>query len=384
MAGAPQPSYEMIASHPAALPVQHTIRSTSSVTPPPTDEKAFTQTSRVVALFKLIKAGRHINQNPWTSFQLAPGEYDEIERQLSQDESLWGYVENKIRRARADDCNSYDYDGYRNQLVVRMLTNIHESLIAAFEKSIIVQLELISNGSDKAALFAPRLRCKHSTDIYFPSDDAPHSRKAHRSPDTSFRHLGAHYPGVIVEVSYSQKRKDLRNLAETYLLDSDTSVQVVVGLDIEYGKKGSRKATFSVWRGRCIPTADGVDTEIFQEITDEPFRDDQGDPTDHLGLKIQLGDFACPKTVERELGDQNRELVVSAQELCQYLTEAETQVIREQQESLNKVSLPGRNNKRKRTATPPDQLTPDDEERFAEQEQRAAGRMEKDDLDYRR
>lgn len=150
-----------------------------------------------------------------------------------------------------------------------MPTKIHESLIRLFDESIIDQLKLIRNGSDKAALFAQRLRCYGSGDIYFPSDDAPQSRKSHRSPDTSFEHLDADYPGIIVEVSYSQKRKDLRSLAETYILDSDTSVQVVVGLDIEYGKKGSRKATLSVWRGRFIPTADRVDTEIFQEITDE-------------------------------------------------------------------------------------------------------------------
>ena len=67
------------------------------LTPPPTDEKAFTQASRVVALFKDIQAGRHIERGPWTSFQLAGGEYEEIERQIRRDESLFGYVEDKIR-----------------------------------------------------------------------------------------------------------------------------------------------------------------------------------------------------------------------------------------------------------------------------------------------
>jgi hypothetical protein len=61
---------------------------------------------------------------------------------------------------------------------------------------------------------------------------------------------------VIIEVAYSQKRKRLGRLAEEYLLDSDASVQVVVGLDIEYGKKGSCKATLSVWRTQVFHTAD--------------------------------------------------------------------------------------------------------------------------------
>jgi hypothetical protein len=68
------------------------------LTPPPTDEKAFTQAPRVIALFKDIQAGRHIKQHPWTEFQLARKEYEEIERRLRRDESLLGYVKDKIRR----------------------------------------------------------------------------------------------------------------------------------------------------------------------------------------------------------------------------------------------------------------------------------------------
>ena len=67
------------------------------LTPPPTCKKAFTQASRVIALFKDIQAGRHVNQNPWTQFQLAQGEFDEIERRLRQDESLFGFVKDKTR-----------------------------------------------------------------------------------------------------------------------------------------------------------------------------------------------------------------------------------------------------------------------------------------------
>jgi hypothetical protein len=67
------------------------------LTPPPTDEKAFPQVPRVLALFKEIEAGRHVGRHPWTEFQLTLGEYDEIERRLEREESLWGYVRDKIR-----------------------------------------------------------------------------------------------------------------------------------------------------------------------------------------------------------------------------------------------------------------------------------------------
>src|SRR5579862_2989179 len=67
------------------------------LTSPPTDKNAFTQAPRVIALFKLIKAGRHIGQHPWSEFQLTGGEYDEMEHQLEQDECLGAFVKDKIR-----------------------------------------------------------------------------------------------------------------------------------------------------------------------------------------------------------------------------------------------------------------------------------------------
>jgi hypothetical protein len=67
------------------------------LTPPPTDEKQFVQVHRVLALFEQIRAGRHVKRDSWTEFQLVPGEYDDLERRLKQDEALSGYVEDKIR-----------------------------------------------------------------------------------------------------------------------------------------------------------------------------------------------------------------------------------------------------------------------------------------------
>ena len=69
------------------------------LTPPPTDKKSFTQARQVVALFRDRQAGRYIKQD-WVEFQLAPGEHAEIERLLSHDEALSGYVKNKIRYVR--------------------------------------------------------------------------------------------------------------------------------------------------------------------------------------------------------------------------------------------------------------------------------------------
>lgn len=150
-----------------------------------------------------------------------------------------------------------------------MPSTVHEKFIANVEYAIFRQLELIGNGSDRAALFARKVQLDRSSIIRFPVDGAPPGTTSKYEPDAAFSHAKAKYPGVIVEVSYSQKRKMLGRLAEDYLLDSNTSVQAVIGLDIEHGNRGSRKATLTVWRARPFHTADGVEWRVVQEIADE-------------------------------------------------------------------------------------------------------------------
>jgi hypothetical protein len=58
-------------------------------------------TRRLVAYFSDRQAGRHTKQDSWIELQLAPGEYAEIERLLSHDEALAGFVEDKIRYVRS-------------------------------------------------------------------------------------------------------------------------------------------------------------------------------------------------------------------------------------------------------------------------------------------
>ncbi|KAI9763276.1 MAG: hypothetical protein M1839_006523, partial [Geoglossum umbratile] len=157
-------------------------------------------------------------------------------------------------------------------------------------------------------------------------------------------------------------------------------VQVVVGLDIEYGKKGSRKATLSVWRTHVVHTDDGDELIVVQEIADQAFRDDQGNPTDHPGLRLQLSDFACEELTEDAIRGGGQEILLSTQQLCQYLTAAEDKA-RGQRALVKHSILPGVK-KRKRSETPPERMASDDEAKYVEQEQRAAKRMADDDPDY--
>ncbi|KAF2806326.1 uncharacterized protein BDZ99DRAFT_573887 [Mytilinidion resinicola] len=318
------------------------------------------QVHQVIALFEEIRAGRHIKRHPWTEFQLAEGEYDEIERRLERSELL-GYVKDKIR---------YDYDRESDRLVVRMPTAVHELFIARVEDAIFSQLKSIRDGLGAAAAFAQKVYPARSTEIYFPVDNFPFGRKSKHEPDASFWHDDAQYPGVVIEVAYSQKRKRLDRLADDYLLDSDASVQVVVGLDIEYrsieyGRKVSRQATFSVWRTHVVSTTDGNELRVVKEIADEAFRDDKGNPTNHPGLRLQLSDFACEELTKEAFRGEGGEIILSTQELCQYLAAAEDK-IQGQRALVRHSILPGMKKR----------------EKYAEQEERAAKRTTDDDPDY--
>ncbi|KAF2466100.1 uncharacterized protein BDR25DRAFT_336652 [Lindgomyces ingoldianus] len=326
---------------------------THPLTPPPTDEKPFAQAHRVIALFKEIRAGKHTKRNPWTEFQLSAEEYDEIERRLRRDEDLSGYVNDKIR---------YDYNSETHRLVVRMPTGVHELFIDGVEDAIRSQLKAIRRGSDKAARFAQKVWPARSTEIEFPVEDCPTGRRSKYEPDASFWHENAQYPGVIIEVAYSQKKKRLGQLAEDYLLDSDANVRVVVGLDIEYGKKGSHVL------------------RVVQEAANEIFRDEQGIATDHPGLQLHLSDFAHKGLVQEEMGNPDRELNISARQLCKFLNAAEVKV--RQKGSLSKDLLPVGVKKRKRSETPPEEIASTDEARYVEQEERAAKRIAEGDSDY--
>jgi hypothetical protein len=146
-----------------------------------------------------------------------------------------------------------------------MPTPIHERFIDQVEDDIRRQLRKIQNGSGKTAEFAQKVYSARSTEIHY---DA-RSSKSKNEPDASFKHEDAEFPGVIVEVAYSQNKAHLRRLAESYILDSDTNVRVVVGLYIEYGHKKSRKATLSVWRPELVTTDDGLELRAVEEVADK-------------------------------------------------------------------------------------------------------------------
>lgn len=122
-----------------------------------------------------------------------------------------------------------------------MPTKLHEHFLGSLNGHISEQLRLLSRESGSAADFAKDIRDARSATIK-PRDP----EYGTHDPDGSFQHLKSPLPTVIIEVAHSQKGRELKTLAEEYILGSDLEIRVVVGVDIEYRK--NKRATFSVWR----------------------------------------------------------------------------------------------------------------------------------------
>lgn len=82
----------------------------------------------------------------------------------------------------------------------------------------------------------------------------------------------------------------------------------------------------------------------------------------------------------KELGNDDREVVISTHQLCDYLRVAETRF--RSLDSLYVQSIAPGIKKRKRSETPPEEITSSDEARYAEQEERTAKRIANGDPDY--
>lgn len=150
----------------------------------------------------------------------------------------------------------YDYDPCYSRLSIRMPSPLHETLCAELVWEMSSQLRVLQRGDGPSAGFAKEIKHFASSRIDLPQDaikgEVVFSR---REPDASFGHCQARYPGVVIEICYSQKSRQIRRLADDYILSTDGSINAVVCLDVDY--KGSKKATISVWRP-AYQTKDGA------------------------------------------------------------------------------------------------------------------------------
>jgi hypothetical protein len=127
-------------------------------------------------------------------------------------------------------------------------------------------LERIANIHIEARPFIERIEAVGgAVDFPIGDDDGDQQQSIRHEPDLMFQHKDAAWPGVVIEVSYSQKKKALPRLADNYILGSDGNIRVVVGLDLDYKK--SKEASISVWRLKSSTNRNGeVEGEVEQVV----------------------------------------------------------------------------------------------------------------------
>ncbi|KAF8848423.1 hypothetical protein BDZ45DRAFT_732937 [Acephala macrosclerotiorum] len=319
------------------------------LTPPPTDPKPSTRALQVLSVLRNLKDGRSnpILDQPWHAIRLQPGGYKEVQKLVEADGALSIYVNNKVR---------YDYWPHSRKLILRMPTRLHESFIGSVARDIDHQLRLIASGNGPSAEFARDVEDDRSSRLSFKISDNEISR---HEPDSSFYHIKAKWPGVIFEISYTQKRPDLAKLAHVYIVESNGTSRAVVGLDIEY--KGKRKQT--------------------KRATISIFRDDDGNEVPGSDLKLQLRDFATTRLLQ-QFGPLTEDITIPASKLCEYLERSEVKHGQNERHSGDEEALPPGALKKSQDEATVDELGTDDELRFKEQEERAAKRIELDESSY--
>ncbi|MCJ1395237.1 hypothetical protein MMC18_008120 [Xylographa bjoerkii] len=338
----------------------------SPLTPPPTDEKPTSLVSRIIEEIKNRREGRNVTDIPWAVYLLDLKGYQELQHELQRDESLCGFAKHKLR---------YDYFPSSSRLVLRMPTTLHEKFITSIVEEIQLQLRSIQ---DASAEFAKEIGSEGSASIRFADEEY-----SKHDPDAQFRHSKAQFPGIVIEVSYSQKRKDLERLADDYILGSNSDIRVVVGLDIEY--KTGKKATLSVWRPNIITNEAGEKELIAQLIVaNQVFRDSNGNLSASRtgGLRLRLRDFATEALagVDLQLRDP---IYLPTNKLCSLLEHAEDAAsVVGQQTGIITANKPWVR-KRRRESSPLEELTQTDEKRFRADESKAADQTTRDDSSYK-
>jgi hypothetical protein len=90
------------------------------------------------------------------------------------------------------------------------------------------------------------------SDPEFSGDQHPNRspRVMRKEPDGQFQHRAAAYPGLVIEVAYSEKYKMTEKYARHYIRFSKGDIKAVVAASLAYGKK--KEASISIWRPKYI------------------------------------------------------------------------------------------------------------------------------------
>ncbi|KAJ5227780.1 hypothetical protein N7489_008488 [Penicillium chrysogenum] len=275
-------------------------------TPPPSEEKKLsTSAQSVLNCFKLHREGRRLES--WWQHRLTPDQYTEVLRVLDGDESLRGYVEDKIRIRLPNDANN------------REQTYSQRCPDASFMH-------------EDAKYPGVILEVCYSTKIRAAADLAD---------------------DYILDINGSVNAVIALNIEYRGSKEATISVWRPHQVTVDGLNELEAKAVIEMMSQEILALTDDL----------QPFRTESGLPVDkpeQPTLQLSLRDFA-PKSISQKYPDLDQDIIISSREFCEFLTFAEAE---HQKQLLGKgvdePLLPG-TRKRRRVQTPPEQLSSEGE-----------------------
>lgn len=146
--------------------------------------------------------------------------------------------------------NRYDYSEADEILALRMMPSRgHEVIVSRLRAKISQGLKdsATQNGiphSSREFALIPNSELG-SADVKYWSPKFEGKRQT-RSPDAQFHTEPKDDPSLVIEVAWTQSRKNLQQLAYDYILGTKARVRTVVGFDVDVS--AGRSATVLVWR----------------------------------------------------------------------------------------------------------------------------------------
>ena len=389
---------------------------------------------RLIGTLRLQRRGQFNAHSDWLVFKLSEAEYAQFGERLREEPGLLGWWEDKVR---------HDWDAQDGRLVLRMPSALHERFTASIERTIYGAIgelaqrveenaekgggkqagddgklaaelrRVYEGGSTTVQLKAPPKLVRLPGSSQESDSSSEHEEKVvKRSPDASYYHPSQPYhPTLVIEVSYSQRQKDLPRLVESYIIESAHAIRAVLCIKLPYLSPAAqanlqkraecdKAASYSLWRP-CFVTSDGKSTSPANEdridsigaceeqVKGARFRDAAGNFLAG-SLELRLTDLlpAGSEVLERISPTSEMVVRIDHRELFDALTEAEEALWPSDQKKEEMKTLaekmeaarPKRFMKRKRS--PSEELSDGREEAFLLQEMREQEKDAEADREY--
>lgn len=155
-------------------------------------------------------------------------------------------------------------------------------------------------------------------------------RRNFKCPDAQFARIDVLPPFLVLEVAFSQKRKDLPHLAEWYIISSKAQITTVVGFDIAYqnrkntSDRGNQEAKVFIYQPAQKTDEKGELCGYAKEVWKSIFRTHSGKPG-RGELKLYLRDMLPTKFFPEGSADNELAVSLSIAKLKLFLDNAEKQ-----------------------------------------------------------